>query len=237
MRPKLLFLTISVLDTGLSVSTIGKSYYDEDFASNHPIYTMDELIHVEGAGGYTLPYLGFIIAKILVPGEKCHVKNISCILLIVPDVFYHKLVPVLLGTNALVSVMKQLESTYGVRCIQRADLNTSWQLVIRCLNLHTKTFIRNDGKLCVVKSASSDKISLPGNTTITIVRSLDRKINVNCMPMMQLVSESKLPSDVEIVLGLVNYDKHLQTVKVSLSNHSTSTFVISPRSVSYISVK
>ena len=84
----------ALLDTGSSVSTIEKSYYDEHFASNHPMYTLDELIHIEGAGGHTLPYLGFILVKILVPGETCQSKNISCIILIVLDVSYHRLVPV-----------------------------------------------------------------------------------------------------------------------------------------------
>jgi len=80
------------------------------------MYTLDELIHVEAAGGHNLPYLGFFIVKIVVPGGKCQGKNISCILLIIPDVSYYKHVPVLLGTTALVSVMKQLESTYCAHC-------------------------------------------------------------------------------------------------------------------------
>ena len=219
----------ALLDTGSSVSTIGKSFYDKHLSSNHPMHTLDNLLQVESAGGHILPYLGFIMVEIVIPGGR---GKVPCILLIVPDTTYHKCVPVLLGTNTLVSVMKQLELTYGVRYLQRADLSTSWQLAIRCLNIRTKTVTRSEGKLCIIKSAASGKITLPGNTTITVIGSLDKKINVpNCMAIMQQVTESKLPSDVEVVPGLVSYDEHLQTVKVCMSNHSASSLVISPKAI------
>jgi hypothetical protein len=51
--------TISLIDTGSSVSTVSHSFYIDNF-SDLPIHPIKELLRIECADGQELPYEGFI---------------------------------------------------------------------------------------------------------------------------------------------------------------------------------
>lgn len=45
-----------LLDTGSQVTTIPVSFYNEHL-SDQPVHSLNELLHVEGAAGQSIPYL------------------------------------------------------------------------------------------------------------------------------------------------------------------------------------
>ncbi|CAC5411914.1 unnamed protein product [Mytilus coruscus] len=92
--------TITLLDTGSSVSTISKSFYDKHFFEI-PIHPVQEILKIECADGQELPYDGFIEANINILGSRSKQNEDNtlnnCFFLIVPDSKYNTNVPVLIG--------------------------------------------------------------------------------------------------------------------------------------------
>jgi len=112
---------VALLDTGSNVSTLAQSKYIELFPDIPVKPLCDFSLDIGGAGGQQLPYSGYVEVNLSVSGLF---KDISCLMLVVPDTRYAQRVPVILGTNILTSVMERLEEHYGVRYLQKADLHS-----------------------------------------------------------------------------------------------------------------
>lgn len=92
--------TKSLLDTGSCVSTISKTFYEQNF--NHlELLPLDNFIKLECADGQTMPYFGYIQVDILPVGIPTE-QVLTSILLVVPDTDYNKTVPVLLGKKRFI---------------------------------------------------------------------------------------------------------------------------------------
>ena len=85
-----------LLDTGSMVSTTCESFARSLQLSIHPL---GNLLHVEGAGGHELHYMGYVEAQI--ECAELSTEAFNSLFLVVPDTIYHSRVPVLLGTNIL----------------------------------------------------------------------------------------------------------------------------------------
>ena len=88
--------TYALIDSGSSITTISEDLYK----SLLPIPELRPLtdLKVEVAGGYTLPYSGYIECAIGVPFLE---KEIYIPALIVPTTDYSLKVPVVVGTNVI----------------------------------------------------------------------------------------------------------------------------------------
>lgn len=115
----------SLLDTGLQVTTVSKSFY-ESHLSHQPILPLNDLLDIEGAGGQEVPYLGYIEVSILSPenitGEP---EEVNTLVLIVPNCGTNMEIPVLTGTNTLDILYE--------KCISHQDKHarnkTGWSLL------------------------------------------------------------------------------------------------------------
>ena len=83
----------ALLDTGAMVSTLTLSLCQQ---LKLPLHPMSQLVRVEGVGGHSLQYLGYVIAKL----EDFH-QELEAMFLIVPDIGYNCTTTVLIGTNIL----------------------------------------------------------------------------------------------------------------------------------------
>ena len=126
----------ALLDTGSTVSTISREFYDEHFSST-PIQELKTLLQIECAVGENLPYDGYIEASIHMNGLPQHEAQ-NCLLLVVPNNNYNHSVPCLLGTNILNHFMNVCKADYGCKFLQNADLHTPWYLAFRSMTLHEK---------------------------------------------------------------------------------------------------
>lgn len=90
-----------LMDGGSQVTTITKSFHETHLPS-HTIIPIEDLLHIEGAAGQLVPYLGCIEVDIAFPehftGEP---KVVTTLALVVPDPRTSVDVPVLVGTNTL----------------------------------------------------------------------------------------------------------------------------------------
>ena len=96
--------TQTLLDTGSTVSTINRKFYEENL-STIPIQKLDLLLDIECADGKSLPYEGFIEAELEIPTIR---HKVNAILLVIPESNYNNSVPLLLGTNVLGVIMEIL---------------------------------------------------------------------------------------------------------------------------------
>ncbi len=57
-----------LLDTGSQVTTVPKSFYEQHLSA-YPINSLDDILEVEGANGFSVPYDGYIKVDITFPEE------------------------------------------------------------------------------------------------------------------------------------------------------------------------
>ena len=124
--------TTALLDTGSSVSTVSKQYYD-DHLHDYELQPLTDMLSIECADGGSLPYHGFITVPLEIDGLSS--EAIEAILLVVPTRDYHVSVPVLIDTNILSVLMDQIRETHGARFLQGTELTTPWYLAFRCVLL------------------------------------------------------------------------------------------------------
>ena len=59
------------------------------------IQSLGQLLELEGTGGSTIPYLGFVQVNLQISGIQCY--NEDVVLLVIPTMTYSKMVPVMVG--------------------------------------------------------------------------------------------------------------------------------------------
>lgn len=112
----------ALLDTGATVSTISEAYLQENLP-HLPVCQLDRFLRVECADGEQLPYRGYIEATIQFDGLG-KTREVTCLLLVVPESLYNSRVPLLLGTNILTWLMDGCLQEYEARYAQHGNLDT-----------------------------------------------------------------------------------------------------------------
>ena len=219
----------ALLDTGSSVSTISQNFLQKNL-STYEIFKLDTILEVEGAGGHMLPYLGYIEIEVEIPSIGSG-KN-TYPLLVVPDTNFNKNVPILLGTNILCPVMENCKKTYGVQFLQKASLETPWQLSFKCLSTQEKKLRRSGGVVAFVKSAEV-RIAIPPRTTLSIDGFISKPIPFRqCSVVVQGLNKPNLPEAIQVMPTLLNYDpSDIGMIPVTISNCSSRQVVVYPRSL------
>lgn len=217
----------TLLDTGSTVSTVSKGFYDK-FLNSHRIIAVQNVLELEGAGGHTLPYYGYIEVDLEIPGIS---DAQQVLLLVVPDTRYSREVPLLLGTNMLRSVMDAQIKQHGARFLQKTGVSVPWQLTFKCMHIQDKQLDRRDGQLCTLKNAEGRPIVIHPSTAVTILGEADNKLTFSrCLGLSQPCSDGMISRDIEVTPALYTYDCRGEGIfQVVLSNPTTQTFVIQPR--------
>lgn len=100
-----------LLDTGSQVTTIPVSFYNEHL-SDQPVQSLHELLHVEGAAGQNVPYLGYIETTVTFPKDFVgSVLTVPTLALIVPDVRPGFPTSILIGMNTLEALYDQFRQS------------------------------------------------------------------------------------------------------------------------------
>ena len=221
--------TISLCDTGSCVSTCSERYYNDNLsdATLHPI---TELLHIECADGNTLPYKGFIEASIRVP-ELPDSEELICPMLVVSDTNYNQKTPILLGTNVLTCLMHHCKKHYGDNFLQKSQLKGHLYTALQCLILREKALKRNGYCLATVKSNEPYTISIGPNQSVTLECVTSHELNYTPTTVMLHGHErSPLPKHVSVTPTIYHYNGKKQYISVNLSNLSTDTVNIAPKS-------
>ena len=107
------------------VSTASENFNQENLL-HLPLNPIGDHLHVEGATGLNLPYIGFIEVNLKIPDTEC-VEDV--LLLAVSHTNYHSLVPVLIGTNIIHCFMPKLG---------QGAIPAAWEVAKRCVVVYEK---------------------------------------------------------------------------------------------------
>ena len=135
--------------TGSMVSTISSSFCAQLWLDVQPL---EDILTVEGAGGHKLPYSGFTEVEINFKGLS---SPMDALMLVVPDTPYHKLMPMLIGTNVL-------------GCIEHAPVACDSTLKIVVANI-AKQQVLNNASDSLSLLTTSKPIVIPPNGCITVI--------------------------------------------------------------------
>jgi len=224
-------MTKALLDTGSTVSTICRTFY-EDHLKHIPIQTLDEILNIECADGGFLPYDGMIEAKIKVSGlDDQDVKPLAGVFLIIPDSQYSASVPVLIGTNIMSVYMNRMKEKHGDRFLQLARLTTPWYTSFVSIAMRDREIDRRKGRLAVVKLAGSQCVTIKPNSEETICGYFDKQMPYPPVcALVQPTSRSCVPDDLDIAPTIVSYNyKDSGLVDIVISNVSTRTVTLQPK--------
>lgn len=144
-----------LMDGGSLVTTITKSFHEMHLPS-HPIIPIEDLLHIEGATGQLVPYLGCIEIDIAFPehfaGEP---KVVTTLALIVPDAKIHVDIPVLIGMNTFDILYAGLNERTTV------SPDCEYASLIRHLQRIYLSRAQQDGQVGRVKLQSKNAIVIP----------------------------------------------------------------------------
>ena len=193
----------ALLDTGSMVSTMSASLCQHLDLNIQPLHHM---LTIQGDGGHTVPYDGYVEVTLGVPQVKG--TNMAAVLLVVPDTTYHKKVPVLLGTNVLCHFKRQPEMQDPV-----------WDNVLAML-AKQQALTRNTSSLGSVTIGKPLKIPPNGRMMIyghTRVQAICQRINV-CVD-----GATGLPKGVLATpsVNTIKPGRKITKLPVELVNHSS----------------
>ena len=159
----------SLIDTGSMISTVAEWFYNQNL-THIALNSIDNLLNINVAGGYTLPYLGYVEVdlrpQLHSDNETDHYK---CLMLVVPDTDYNKRVPILIGTNFIRLCYHDWQNSE-----KDIDVSPQWKLAFQCLVGQDGT--DSDSLLCSqididedpVIVFSVDKQIVPANSRVII---------------------------------------------------------------------
>jgi transposase InsO family protein len=223
--------TQALLDTGSTVSTVSRGFYDKHLSS-HAIQSLDVILDIECADGQALPYEGYVEADIAVAGLPSSDTQ-TCLLLVVPDSRYSSDVPLLLGTNIMSHFMLGCKQQYGERFLQTADLHTPWYLAFRCMTLRDRQLAKTNYCLGVVKSAEQKSVVVPPNSQVVVAGYVTGEVQYpTTCALLQPTKGSAIPDDIDISPTIISYEYGKNgLVDVHISNVTTRTVVIPPKAM------
>ncbi len=156
---------ISLLDSGSQVTTVSKSFYDT-YLSSHPILSLDNLIEVEGAGGQTVPYLGYIEVSMHFPEYIAgKAETVTTLALVIPDYKFNLEIPVLIGTNTLDTLFKSCITSSNGHSIFKGQ--RPYSPLVQNL-LHRYNLEQRNGKVGQVKLKGKQDIKIPAGQKIVL---------------------------------------------------------------------
>ena len=221
------------MDTGSTVSTVSEDFYKQHLHYLE-LFPITDILKIECADGEHLPYYGYIEAHVTTNGvPSTSDQPTHYPILVVPNSNYNSQVPVLLGTNVLQHMLDSVKNNYGNKFLQDAKLYTPWYLAFRGMTLREKELKRNHHRLGIVKSAETQSIVIPPNSSVTVSGYVDKALPYQpTTAVLQATVNSMIPSDLDIVPALVDYRypaNHL--IRVDIDNITTRTVRIQPRAI------
>lgn len=223
---------MALIDTGSQVTTVSRSFYEE-YMADCTLRKMEELLIIEGAGGQSVPFLGYIETEVSFPkGTSGLNQSLGAVVLVVPDTNFNKDVPLVIGTNVIKQCKDDCVDKYGVNFFRVAQPDLAWRLAYRHLtglNRKVKKAFSN----CKVRVNSNDALVIPAmQTTVVWTTIKTQRLNKSFWSLVE-GEESALPEPLHVLPALVRVqmDGGTKRIAVRVDNPSTSDVKIPPRIV------
>ena len=214
-------LTNALLDTGATVSTVTKSFFDT-YLSHLPLVSLENVLNVEVAGGHLLEYHGYVTVRV-VPHGVIDASATEGAMLVVDDTHYGKTTPVILGTNILQRIMTSLGNE------RRKRLPSAWHMAARTVSLRSRRLRRNKGRIACIHN-SCNKVTIPANGTVTIHCPVNADFDYHGSVLIDSATSSHLPEHIEVIPALLFYQHNID-VPVRVANNGNRPFTLQPRAI------
>lgn len=203
----------SILDTGSQVTTISETFHSRHL-STLPIQPIHQLLEVEGAGGQSVPYLGYVEVLLTFPESVTGTKEqLSVLALIVPECHFNSRIPVLVGTNVLLQLYQCGVSHDKFQFLKRSDS-------IALLLQHVVQVHKSETKACLVKLHGEKPITIPARHRMCLFGDVRvGKANPHTSFVLEPPEPSSLPGGLFLQCTLININtKASSKIPVVLSN-------------------
>lgn len=213
-----------LVDSGSQVSIVSESFHRKHLG-HLELNELDVPLRVTGAGGQSVPYKGYITAKVTLPSDIVGVqKEVEGWFLVCQDTEYSTTVPMIIGTNTI--------QLYTEHCRELAGRNFATTLPMR----KEIAFIFNDqsqdekGKLGSIKLRDSETVVPAGEMVELKGVSKAFVPSTRDSVIVQEPTESVLPDGLEVV-GCKVPTHCLPRLKVMIRNTTDHDIVLKKRQV------
>lgn len=221
---------IGLLDSGSQVTTVCRSFHARHLA-HLPLESLkDTPLQVDGAGGQSVPFDGFINIRLSLPKEITGTsQSVNTVALVVPDTSFSHDVPVIIGTNTFRAMAET--------CQKKGKQHYLCTLPIRSEVAHIfSNIVRNpSGRLGSVRLCGNRSVTIPTGKTMEL-RGIARNVNIPMTTQTVMVQESgqhrQLYGDELHVMNTVfSTADGVSRVRVMVQNASSDNITITPRKV------
>ncbi len=215
-----------LLDSGSQVTTVPVSFYNQ-YLSDQPLNSLDNLLQVEGAAGQPVPYLGYVevTAKFHEDflGSEFEVLTLA---LVVPDTHTSNQSSILIGMNTLEVLYEQFLNSHSIFQPQ----SNGYRAVLKMLELHHQK--TEAGNIGVVHSPSKTPLLIPAHQTVV----LEGSARVSCPSSGSWAivehPQSSLPAGLFVKTSLITLPSQSPyKVPVVLTNQTEQDVFIPPLTV------
>jgi len=194
---------MALQDTGSQVTTVSNSFYITRLA-HLPLYSCDGLVRLDGAGGNSIPYNGYIIASIKLDGFE----PLDVPVFVVRDTPFHENVPLLVGTNVYSRLVKE----------PGTETNERMNAVMRVINLVQRHLQKSNGTYGLLYAAQDFRLKPGATRTVSGLM----QITVPIPASVALVTEAK-EQHLKVTPGIVNIKPGANDICVEVRNLHTKT--------------
>lgn len=218
----------SIMDSGSQVTTISESFR-HTYLPDLPIQPIHALLEIEGAGGQSVPYLGYVQTQIRFPqnitGKE---EELPVLALIVPECHFNSKIPLLIGTNVLLRLYEQLLEQDGPEFICKIHSKE-----VAMILQHVAQTQRNDTQNCLVMLHSKKPVTIPANQKLCLIGNVRlRKKNQNTSFVLEHSEKHKLPGGLLLESVLVDIPfRASNKVPVVLCNVSDHSVTLQPNCI------
>ena len=220
--------TKCLLDSGSQVTVLSEQFYRKHL-SHFPLKDLDTDLHITGAGGQSVPYLGIVNVTLTLPKTVAGTGSpVNTMVFVCKDTDFSARVPLIVGTNVFRTLASMEERKDGTKFFD----NLPPTLKCEAAFMYTDSISEqgSSGRLGPVRLRGKDCV-IPAGETID-VKGFSH-VTVPCTRDSVLIQEpviQTLPSGLGVVSRKVNVDD-LFHVKVSLHNMSDHDIVLRKKQV------
>ena len=204
------FPCTALLDTGSQITTISRSFYNQNL-THVTLENCHDLLRVEGVGGNVLPYDGYVVCEITVPLTDTKSFTQVIPILVVPDTNYNRNTPGIIGTNFLSKIPTNQQPL--------SSLVPHLQSAVRILQQMTEQLEKSSGVYGHVTACTDTEI--PPHSTITTAGRA-----VITVPICQQVALLQSTDTVPTVPGICNITKGSNMLDFEIANYTDQPITI-----------
>lgn len=128
-------------------------------------------------------------------------------------------------------LLNNFSKRLGVRCLQIISQHSAWHQTLRCVAIREKQLTRCNNRIAVVRCAVVQRIIVKPNDKVTIRGYIDKRLPYQqTCAIMQPHPQASLDLDIDPSLLSYNHN-NTDTVEVTLSNLSTNTVRLDPKTI------